>query len=376
MMPENRAIPPETSQPISHPRLGPPLSVELPPGQQRVAADKWPYVGEREPASIPQVWTIEVTGRVAAPFQIRLEQLKDLPQTTLTTDIHCVTRWSKLGVSFGGVLLADLLATAQVFPSAGFVSFLAHSTRQHSTSLSLADAIALQTLVAWQVDGQPLPVDHGGPVRCIVPGRYFYKSLKWLKRIEVLDEDRLGFWESDAGYHNHADPWKEERYLAPNLDRRQAKAMLTSKALGGRDLRGLQASGLDLRQLQAQNASLRDAHFERANLQGADFSGANLSNAHFQAADLTGANFENADLEGADFTAAHVINCNLQGASLFGTSFVSEAYPSSDPRLPNQQTGGAGRLPGADLTGTQITPAQIAKLTHNQARYVETFTQR
>ncbi len=80
-------------------------------------------------------------------------------------------------------------------------------------------------MIVWSVEGQSLTSEHGGPLRMIVPGRYLYKSLKWLTRIELLEIDRLGYWEAEAGYHNHADPWREERYLAPELTKQQVAAL-------------------------------------------------------------------------------------------------------------------------------------------------------
>jgi uncharacterized protein YjbI with pentapeptide repeats len=160
----------------------------------------------------------------------------------------------------------------------------------------------------------------------VVPGRYFYKSLKWVCRIELLTEDRLGYWESHAGYHNGADPWNEERFLAADLDLQTVRQLVTSRNFEGRDLRGIAAAGLDLQGLQATGAKLRDAHFEGADLRQANFNGANLSGAHLQRADLRGASFGPdssgvpADLEGADFRGADLRGAVFRGASLFGVT--------------------------------------------------------
>src|SRR5207237_2164781 len=135
-----------------------------------------------------------------------------------------VTRWSKPAVPFVGISLADLLSVCKPQSAARFVRFVSYSGRSHDTSLPLADALALETLVAWEADGRPLAADHGGAVRVVVPGRYFYKSLKWLRAIELLEHDRLGFWEREAGYHNEADPWREQRYIAPSLSRLDVRA--------------------------------------------------------------------------------------------------------------------------------------------------------
>ena len=122
---------------------------------------------------------------------------------------------------------------------------------------------------------------HGGPIRNIVPRKYFYKSVKWLEKIELLSEDRLGYWEADTGYHNLADPWKEQRYMASTIDRRTAAKLIESKDFSNRDLRSIDASNRNLDGLNASGASLRDASFEQCSLVGADFSNANLSNANF-----------------------------------------------------------------------------------------------
>eukprot|EP00959_Pyramimonas_sp_CCMP1952_P333424 6981712-Pyramimonas_sp.AAC.1 len=132
------------------------------------------------------------------------------PRQDYVVDIHCVTRWSKIGARFSGIPLHDLLEEAGVTEDACYVSFVARSERNHSTSLPLRTLIDLQAIVAFEYEGEPLEEVHGGPVRVVVPGKYFYKSVKWLERIDVLTFDKLGYWEGDAGYHNNADPWTEE----------------------------------------------------------------------------------------------------------------------------------------------------------------------
>lgn len=302
----------------------------IPPGQQLVAPGKWPVIGEREPASVTEPWTLSISGEVNRPTQWTLDQLTKLPQSTMTIDIHCVTRWSKLDVEFSGVRLADLIEQVEPTNSANYISFVARSARGHSTSLKLADALELETMIALQVDGRPLEVGHGGPIRNIVPGRYFYKSVKWLERIELLSQDRLGMWEAESGYHNQADPWLEQRYMAPSINKREAAKLMQSRDFSGRDLRSLDASDRELNQLNAHGALLRDARFDRAQLQDANFESANLSNAHFQQADLNGANFRNADVEGADFSGADLRGVDFTGASMIGASFFS---PQNDPPL-------------------------------------------
>jgi DMSO/TMAO reductase YedYZ molybdopterin-dependent catalytic subunit len=303
-------------------------SQHLPPGQQLVARGKWPIVGERTPRDDVAPWTVSVGGLVAHPGELTLADLAAMPQVQQTVDIHCVTRWSRFDTPFGGVLLADLLARCDSLPAARYVSFIARSARGHSTSLPLAEALKLKALIALRFEDAPLEPIHGGPVRVVVPERYFYKSLKWLERIELLAEDRLGYWEQEAGYHNTADPWREERYLAPQLDRLEVQRLLDARDFSGCDLRSLSAAGRDLRGLVARGALLRDADFRRANLQGADFTGANLSNAHLAEADLRGASFAGADVEGADFTSADLRGADFRGAFLTAATFTDGQRPA------------------------------------------------
>ncbi len=281
----------------------------LPAGQQWVAPRKWPSMGERAPSVDNSPWRVQLQGCVAQPRSYGLDDLLAMPQRQQTIDIHCVTRWSKPDVCFGGVPLAALVERAVASDSARFVSFVARSTRQHSTSLVLADALSLGALVALTADGEPLALERGGPVRLVVPGRYFYKSLKWLERIELLETDRLGFWEATAGYHNTADPWQEQRYMAADIGQDELASMLTTRDVSGLSLRSLDARGHDLTGLQARGALLRDADFRDCRLIGAVFDGANLTNARFQGAALDSASFRGADLEGANFSGA-----NLTGA--------------------------------------------------------------
>jgi DMSO/TMAO reductase YedYZ molybdopterin-dependent catalytic subunit len=329
-------------------------AIELPPGQQLVAADKWPLVGERAPSSTTAPWRLTIGGLVERPLAMSLDQLLELPLVEREIDIHCVTRWSKPGVRFRGVELADLLARAQPPGEARFISFTARSDRRHSTSLPLADALSLKAFVAVDVAGRALPIEHGGPLRLVVPRRYFYKSLKWLEHIELLAEDRLGYWESEAGYHNHADYWEEERYLASGITAADARAILAERDIRGRDLMGLTAAGLELPALRAEGALLRNADFRGANLMNAGFDGANLTNAHFEQAQLQGASFRGADLEGANFAGA-----NLSGACLLADSMVATSF--TDPGI----AGGAVFDASTEIAASRyedLAPAEQAYL--------------
>lgn len=296
----------------------------LPPNQQRVRAGHWPLVGERGPRNDAAPWSLAIAGCVRQPKTISLDELRAMPQVTRRIDVHCVTRWSKPAMEFSGVPLCDLLErnTLPMWTSeAKFVSFVARSDRNHSTSLPLHETLQLDPLIVLQAEGQPLATEHGGPLRVVVPGKYFYKSVKWIERIELLPQERLGYWESEAGYHNGADPWQEQRYMASTLSKQAALRVIATRDFSQRDLRGINAAYRDLANLNADHALLRDANFQAANLQHANFRNANLSNAKLQSADLREACLVDADLEGADLSGADLRGCDLRGASLFGASF-------------------------------------------------------
>jgi DMSO/TMAO reductase YedYZ molybdopterin-dependent catalytic subunit len=134
-------------------------------------------------------------------------EMKALPAETVTVDIHCVTRWSKLDTQWRGVALDTLLD--QVEHDAGYV--LAFCDGGYTTNLPVADVTGDRAWVAYEYDGQPLEPEHGGPARLLVPHLYFWKSAKWVRSVELLTDDQPGFWEG-YGYHNYGDPWKEQRY--------------------------------------------------------------------------------------------------------------------------------------------------------------------
>ena len=295
-----------------------------------------------------------IAGLVEREVTLSLDDLGHMPQFEVELDIHCVTRWSKPAMRFGGVLLADVLRLAGPMANARFVSFAARSDRRHSTSLPLDDALKLGAQVALRHARNALPTEHGGPVRLITPARYFYKSLKWLTRITLLADDQLGYWESTAGYHNHADPWLEERFVEARHSRADMRAVLAAGDLSDREILGLVATGGDLRGLAARGAKLRDADFSRANLRDACFEGANLSNARFVGADLRGATFKAADLEGVDFAGA-----DLRGADLSGASLVASTY------------GVLSESPAVVDGTTIIEPSQLDGLTPTEAAFLD-----
>ena len=155
------------------------------------------------------MWTFRVEGLVENPVTWNWEQIHALKEAIFVGDIHCVTTWSRLGVTFNGVAVATLLEIAKPLQSATHVVAFSHTG--YTTNLPIADVLEGKALVVWDVDGEPLPREHGGPARMIVPHLYFWKSAKWVAGIRVLDHDEPGFWET-RGYNNHGDPWREQRY--------------------------------------------------------------------------------------------------------------------------------------------------------------------
>jgi DMSO/TMAO reductase YedYZ molybdopterin-dependent catalytic subunit len=181
----------------------------LPPGQYDVGAD-WPVLtAEVTPRLDPDRWTMTVDGLVASPTTWSWEELHLLPGSEYHGDIHCVTTWSKLDTRFGGVSVDVLFDTVRLEPMARFA--LATSTTGYTTNLPLDDLRGGKAWIVWSYDGRPLPREHGGPVRLLVPHLYFWKSAKWVTRLTLLDHDQPGFWERN-GYHNRGDPWREQRY--------------------------------------------------------------------------------------------------------------------------------------------------------------------
>lgn len=316
------------------------LKKPVPPNQRLTGKLYWPYVGERQPKPLVEgeKWRVSISGLVAEERTWTVDELRAMPQVEQTVDIHCVTRWSKLGARFSGLPLSRLLEECGPKPEAHYASFVARSENNHSTSLPLADALHLRTLIVLGYQEAELGEDHGGPVRVVVPGRYFYKSVKWLKRIDLLKEDRLGYWEKEKGYHNVADPWLEQRYIVPNVNRLELGKALEEKDFSGKSFLSIDATGLkDLSKLNAEGAELRDARFQEVNLERANFNGANLTNAHFSGANLRDATFVGADVEGADFSGADLRGADFTGASTFGTTFCDDEDFSS-PALIDSST--------------------------------------
>ncbi len=180
----------------------------LPPGQY--LTDKWPVL---HAGSVPRVdlatWDFKVFGEVERPLTLAWAELLELPSTEVTVDIHCVTRWSRFDTRFKGVHWRELAKLVGPRPGARFV--VAHAEQGFTANVPLSALEDESALIAYEADGAPLEPDHGRPLRLVVPSRYFWKSAKWLRGLELLEEDRPGFWER-YGYHNDADYWREERY--------------------------------------------------------------------------------------------------------------------------------------------------------------------
>jgi DMSO/TMAO reductase YedYZ molybdopterin-dependent catalytic subunit len=180
----------------------------LPPGQY--LTDKWPVL---HAGSVPRVdlaaWNFKVWGGVEEPVTLSWDDFKALPDTEITIDIHCVTRWSRFDTSFRGVHWRDLAERVRPKPTARFV--VAHAEQGFTANVPLAAIEDEHALLAYEADGEPLTPDHGWPLRLVVPSRYFWKSAKWLRGLELRSNDQPGFWER-YGYHNEADYWREERY--------------------------------------------------------------------------------------------------------------------------------------------------------------------
>ena len=179
----------------------------VPPGQRVITALK-PMGGEPGEPS-PGKFRLKVHGEVEAPFELDFAGLLAMPQVELALDVHCVTGWSVLGAKFKGARVKDLAERAKLKPSARHVVF--EAAHGYTANVRLNEALKPNVLVAHQLDGRPLPRAHGAPVRGVVPDLYFWKSAKWLTGIRFTARDEPGYWET-RGYHNHADPWLEERY--------------------------------------------------------------------------------------------------------------------------------------------------------------------
>ena len=180
----------------------------VPPGQ--IETRKWPVLhAGRVPDVDLAAWRFEVGGLVEQPFSLTWEELHGLPRQETLCDIHCVTRWSRLDADFEGVPISHILERAKPTPAARFV--IEHAEQGYTTNVPLEVLDDDDVMLADVADGAPLTPEHGYPLRLVLPKRYFWKSAKWIRGLEFRSTDQPGFWER-YGYHNDADPWKEERF--------------------------------------------------------------------------------------------------------------------------------------------------------------------
>jgi DMSO/TMAO reductase YedYZ molybdopterin-dependent catalytic subunit len=184
------------------------VAARVPPGQ--VLTDKFPVLTYGPtPRFDPRTWDFKVVGLVEQPLRFSHEEFRALPQSREVADFHCVTTWSRLDNVWEGVRVADLMKLVKLRPEARYV--IVHCDGDYTTNISLNRFLDDDVMLAHRHDGRDLEPDHGFPLRLVVPKLYGWKSAKWVRALEFADIDRRGFWEV-RGYHNHADPWTEERY--------------------------------------------------------------------------------------------------------------------------------------------------------------------
>lgn len=180
----------------------------LPPGQSLTL--KWPVLHYGSvPRFDPATWDFRIWGAVEAPVRLTWQKFALLPQVKSVSDFHCVTRWSRFDNTWEGVAFREVLKLVQLKPEASHV--LVHAEQGYTANVPLADLDREDVLFATHHDGQPLPADHGYPLRLIVPHLYAWKSVKWVRGLEFLSHEAAGFWEQN-GYHMYGDPFKEQRF--------------------------------------------------------------------------------------------------------------------------------------------------------------------
>ena len=195
-------------KPLSRNDLRNELNDRVPPGQ--TLTDKFPVLSYgATPRFNPAKWDFRVFGLVEKELRFSYEEFRALPQTKQTSDFHCVTTWSRLDNLWEGVKVLDLMKLVGLKPQAHFV--LIHCEQNYTANLPLDEFLDDDVILAHRHDGRDLPPDHGFPLRLVVPKLYAWKSAKWVRAVEFCEFDKRGFWEV-RGYHNHADPWREERY--------------------------------------------------------------------------------------------------------------------------------------------------------------------
>ena len=180
----------------------------LPPGQY--LTEKWPVLHAGSvPSTDLATWDLRVFGEVESELRLSWDELTALRASENVQDIHCVTRWSRFDTQFKGVHWRELAALVNPKQTANFV--IAHAEQGYTTNVPISFLEADDALLAYEADGEPLGLEHGWPLRLVIPDKYFWKSAKWLRAIELRSNDQPGFWER-YGYHNDADPWQEQRY--------------------------------------------------------------------------------------------------------------------------------------------------------------------
>jgi len=181
----------------------------IPPRQARTR--KWPVLDAFGPPKIDlKQWRFQVTGLVDTTKSWDWQEFQALPRVRVFSDFHCVTRWSRLGNLWEGVRTSELLNHVKVHPKARYVLVSGHDWGW-TTNMPLEALLSEDALFADRHDGEPIPIEHGGPLRLVVPKLYAWKSAKWVSGVEFLEQDQAGYWEN-GGYHMNGDPWKEERY--------------------------------------------------------------------------------------------------------------------------------------------------------------------
>lgn len=304
----------------------------VPPGQ--VLTRKFPVTGEISSGQqlTPENYRLTLSNGTETE-EWTLDRILSLPSEHHTVDIHCVTGWSRLDTGYRGIRFSKLLEAGKVNPAPGqrFVRFEAYSSRSHDTSLPLELAMSDSWLV-FEIDGKPLDPAHGYPLRLFTPSRYFYKSLKWVRLIEFMESDRLGFWERTSCYHNDGLPWEEQRFTDaaashPDELRKLREADdFTAFRAGSEGHRVFLKASMDQWSPISRDLSklhIKASTFRNADLRGIDFTDANLTLCRFPGADLTGAQFIRTDLEGADFTGANLTGAVFHETPLSATRFFS-----------------------------------------------------
>jgi len=206
----------------------PGLAARVPPGQ--VLTTKWPVLTYGLiPRFDPKRWTFRCFGLVEREVSWSWEEFLRLPRVTVTSDIHCVTRWSRLDNTWEGVNVRTIIEACRPLPAARFV--LQHADPDYTTNTAIEDLVDDDVVLALRHNGRDLDPAHGGPMRLVLPKLYFWKSSKWLRAFEFLDVNPPGFWEQN-GYHMHGDPWTEERYFD-----QETRAMQQKRAEAARRLR-------------------------------------------------------------------------------------------------------------------------------------------